>query len=81
MATIDSKDFITKLITHNGWCDDEDHEAFDNPRVSLIVEYTNAFDNLTWGVTFTGENPNKYLIETIYVKNPKIIWDAKEHPL
>lgn len=87
MATIDSKEFIDNIIANNGWHSgtfesEEDKLAPDNPRVHSIVEYTNAFGVKTWGVTFIGEgNPDKYLLETYYVRNPQVVWQAKDHPL
>lgn len=82
MATINSKELIDAIIAHNGWHDDEDHDAPDNPRVSKIVEYTNSYGVVTWGVTFIGDGrEDKYLLETVYVRSPKVIWDSKDHPL
>jgi hypothetical protein len=73
MATIDSKNLIDKIIANNGYYEDD-------PRVYKIVEYTNAYGNTTWGVTWSNElssSRDRYLIETEFVKNPKVIWEAK----
>ena len=70
MATIDSKKMIDELITKNGYYEDD-------PQVHMIVEYTNAFGNITWGVTWSNEGPEariRYLYETEYVRNPRVIW-------
>lgn len=72
MATIDDKTIIDRLIADNG------HYQGD-PQVYMIVEYTNAYGNVTWGVTWETERDNarhRYLIETEYVRNPKVIWRA-----
>jgi hypothetical protein len=70
MATIDSKDVIDALIKNNGYYDDD-------PRAFMIVEYTNAYGNQTWGVTWVNETGKyRYLEETPFVRNPKVIWMA-----
>lgn len=81
MATIDSKEFIDKLIAGNGWhpdCGDIDEP--DNPRARLIVEYTNMAGKRTWGVEFMGDRRNRYTASE-YVIDPVIIWNAEDHPL
>ena len=73
MATIDSKSIIDALIRNDGYCSDD-------PRVAQIVEYTNAYGNTTWGVTWVGEvesSRRKYETETEYVRNPRVIWRAE----
>lgn len=73
MSTIDDKVLIDKIIAANGYYETD-------PRVYLIVEYTNAYGNQTWGVTWSNEEAERkerYLIETPYVRNPKIIWSAE----
>ena len=70
MATIDSPSLIQKLINDDGY-------FLDDPRVYQIVEYTNSRGNKTWGVTWTNESKdrqNRYLVESQYIRNPKIIW-------
>lgn len=43
MATIDSKALIDQIIATDGYYEDD-------PRVYMIVEYTNANNNQTWGI-------------------------------
>ncbi len=71
MATIDSKHIIDELIANNGIYPGD-------PQVYMIVEYTNAYGNVTWGVTWPHEKGrDRYTIEQYpYVNNPKIIWRA-----
>lgn len=70
MATIDNKKIIDEIISNRGYYEDD-------PRVYMIVEYMNAFGNITWGVTWTSEpNKEKYLEESEYIRNPKIIWSS-----
>ena len=66
MSTLD-KSIIDKVI--NGEYDD------DNP--VRIVEYTNAFGALSYGLTFKGEDHDKYMKQSEYIINPKIYWEAK----
>lgn len=73
MATIDRKDIINEIIAKNGYYEDD-------PRVHMIVEYTNANGNRTWGVTWSNEtnaSKRRYLIETEFVRDPKVIWKAE----
>lgn len=70
MATIDDKVMIDRLIANNGHFEDD-------PQVHMIIEYTNAYGNITWGVTWSNESPERrtrYLDESQYVINPKVIW-------
>jgi hypothetical protein len=74
MATIDSKSLIDTLIANKGYYEDD-------PRVYQIVEYTNAYGNKTWGVTWCTEDVERrqrYLVESQFVQNPKIIWRIPE---
>lgn len=67
MATIDDKGMIDELIKNNGHYEDD-------PQVYMIVEYTNAYGNKTWGVTWVNEPvqfKTKYLNESQFVQNPK----------
>jgi hypothetical protein len=73
MATIDNKQLIDDLIAADGYYEDD-------PRVYMIVEYTNANGNQTWGITYTNErreSRTRYLDETHYVRNPKVIWHSE----
>lgn len=73
MATIDSKQIINELIAANGYYEDD-------PQAYMIVEYTNAYGNITWGVTWSNESPNRrtrYLEKSQYVINPRVIWHCQ----
>ena len=72
MVTIGSKSIIDKIIKNNGYYEDD-------PQVYMIVEYTNAWGSITWGVTWPHEqNKDKYLIPSQFVRNPKVIWKAQD---
>ena len=74
MATIDSKDLIDKIISNDGFYEND-------ARVAQIVEYTNAYGKQTYGVTWQNETYMRQLrYEEIseFVKNPKVIWRAPE---
>lgn len=73
MATIDSKKLIDEIIAANGY-------YYDDPRVYMVVEYTNFNGNITWGITYVTESSKmrtRYLDETEYVRNPKVIWHSE----
>ncbi len=73
MATIDDKNLIDLIITNNGYYEDD-------PRAYMIVEYTNSYGNITYGVTWVNESRERrtrYLNETQYVQNPKVIWHSE----
>lgn len=72
MSTIDDAKLIRELIANDG------HYS-DDPRVAQIVEYTNRYGKVTWGVTWSNELPDRqvrYEKATIYVINPRVIWKA-----
>jgi hypothetical protein len=72
MATIDNKEMILKIIANDGYYEGD-------PRVYMIVEYTNAWGNITYGVTWTNERKeirDRYLIASQYIKNPIVLWKA-----
>jgi hypothetical protein len=74
MSTIDSKGIIDEIIRKNGY-------YLGDPQVAMIVEYTNAYGGTTYGVTWSNEakaRQLRYLIETEYVRNPRIIWRANQ---
>jgi len=81
MATIDTRSLIDLLIANNGYYPQEpDDIGTPDPRVIKIVEYTNAYGKVTWGIVYEIENPvmqMRYEIETEYVRNPRVIWSAK----
>lgn len=71
MATIDDKKLINEIIANHGY-------YYDDPRVDRIVEYTNMAGNITWGVVYiTDRNKERYMEETAYVRDPKVIWDRR----
>ena len=77
MATIDSKEIIDDIIASDGYYEGD-------PRVYMIVEYTNFEGRQTWGVTWVNEHPSsklRYLQETEYVRSPKVIWQAKDNSI
>lgn len=51
--------------------------AYPEDKASRIVEYTNAWGGLAYGVTFGRQPLDTYLEETEYVINPRIYWEAK----
>ena len=73
MSTITSKHVIDELITNDGYSEDD-------PRVALIVEYTSGYTGeRIWGVTWVVETPDRqrrYLVETDFVRQPRVIWSA-----
>ncbi len=73
MATIDNKKMIDDIIKNNGHFEDD-------PQVYMIVEYTNAYGDITWGVTWSNENVKsrtRYLDESKFVQKPKVIWHCE----
>lgn len=73
MSTIDSRRIIDEIIAKDGYYETD-------PRVALIVEYTNASGRRTWGVTWSNEpveRQRRYLDETQFVGEPRIIWRAQ----
>jgi hypothetical protein len=70
MATIDSKEIIDDIIAGKY---DDDHDL-----VIKIVEYTNAWGNVTWGCVYSCEAAmgmaSRYEIPSNFVQNPKVIW-------
>jgi len=76
MATYD-KQFADRLIAGNGRLLEFQEPAPDNPAAQRIVKYTNAWGREAFGVTFEGDDPEEYLRETRYVRNPVIYWEAE----
>jgi len=73
MATVDSKDFVDKLIAGKG-------RLPESPRATVIVEYTNLEGRRVYGIVFENEpRPtwNRYLEETQYVREPILVWTLK----
>lgn len=72
MSTINNKDLVDKIIKADGYFGDD-------PRVAMIVEYTTKWNGAAWGITWTNEISERqvrYLIESEFIKNPKVIWKA-----
>lgn len=86
--TVDSPPFVDSIIAGNGWPlnddgthqSDEDKSAPDNSPVVKIVEYTNAWGMVAWGLVFADDVVGQYRYDkpTSYVQNPKVIWVKKE---
>lgn len=73
MSTINDKNLIDKLIANDGYFEDD-------PRAAQIVEFINAWNDVTWGVTWVNESKERqrrYEIASEYIHNPKVIWKAK----
>ncbi len=78
MATVDKK-HADILVENNGrWPGHNDEEDGPETPAILIVEYTNAWGALAYGVTFYGEDPLKYLVPSEYVQNPRVYWHSPE---
>ena len=74
MSTVD-KAFADKLASANGQL--YPAEPFEPP-VILIVEYTNAWGNLAYGITFEGQDQDKYMRPTDYVRSPRIYFERSQ---
>jgi len=66
MATI-SKDLADRIVANNGYYKDD-------PRVYRIVEYTNAWGGIAYGLEYPGQE-GKYS-PSEYVINPRVYWEA-----
>jgi len=66
MATIEH-DLAMELIAKDGY-------YLNDPRVQRIVEYTNGWGGKSYGVTWQGENRDRYR-ESEFVIKPRVIWD------
>jgi hypothetical protein len=71
---------VDRLIAGDGWLPEHpDHDAPDNPRAELIVEYTDQGGKLAYGVTFShesGSRQERYLVESAYIREPRVFWKA-----
>lgn len=65
MATVSKE--IADEIAAGKYADDEP---------TRIVKYTNAWGGESYGVTFKGENINRYC-ESEFVRDPQIYWEAE----
>lgn len=71
MSTVD-KAFADKLVAANGQLYPDD--PFEPP-VTRIVEYTNAWGKLAYGITFEQQDPEKYMRPSQYINKPRIYWE------
>lgn len=71
MSTVD-KAFADKVIAAKGRLYPDD--PFEPP-ITRLVEYTNAWGNLAYGMTFDGQDPDKYMRPSEYVNTPRIYWE------
>lgn len=52
---------------------------YDDDRPTRIVRYENAFDGrYAYGVTFRGQDKNKYMVPTNYIICPVLFWDESD---
>ena len=77
MGTFVTREIIDSIIENNGYGDLWD------PRYVKIVQYDNMEGQQVWGGVLDVEVPmkgmaNRYEVETQYIKNPKVIWKAKD---
>lgn len=73
MATVDSQDFVDRLIKGNGRVDPE--ESPDNPWCVKIVRYLNMNGKFAFGLVFKGDaDPDRYEQETQFISEPAVIW-------
>lgn len=69
MATIKSKDIVTKLITNNG-------HYLDDLQVVKIVRYTDSWGGNAFGLIYKGEALNRYDASE-FIIDPQVIFEAK----
>lgn len=48
---------------------------YNDDRPTRIVEYTNKWGSIAYGLTVQGEDINRYMHETEYIIKPKIYWE------
>lgn len=71
MSTVD-KGFADKMVKCGGVMYPDD--PFEPP-VNRIVEYTNAWGKKAYGMTFEGQDADKYMRPSEYVIEPRVYWD------
>lgn len=74
MSTVD-KAFADKMVACDGVMYPDD--PFEPP-VTRIVEYSNAWGGTGYGMTFRGQDPEKYMRESEFIKQPRIYWEARK---
>lgn len=75
MSTVD-KAFADKMVACSGVMYPDD--PFEPP-VNRIVEYTNAWGKKAYGMTFDGQDINKYMYQSEYIQNPRIYWERTQN--
>ena len=71
MSTVD-KNFADRMVKCGGVMYPGDPME---PPVNRIVEYTNAWGKKAYGMTFQGQDPDKYMRRSEYVQAPCVYWD------
>jgi hypothetical protein len=71
MSTVD-KVFADKLVAANGQLYPDD--PFEPP-ATRIVKYVNAWGKEAYGITFEGQNPEKYMEPTEFINQPVVYWE------
>lgn len=69
MATV-NKDFADRLVAMDG-------KYADDPQIARIVEYTNAWGKLAYGIEYKHE-VGRYRASS-YVINPRVYWEFKDN--
>jgi len=72
MSTV-NKEFADKVVAANGVLYPDD--PFEPP-ITRIVEYRNAWGGTGYGMTFQGQDPDKYMRPSEYINEPRIYWEA-----
>ena len=74
MGTFINRDIVDNLIANDGYYDGD---LDGDPRVVRIVEYTNFAGDTCWGIVWVTEPRRtwkRYDRETVYVREPKVIF-------
>ncbi len=72
MSTFTSRNLIDQIISNDGYYEND-------PRVVYIVEYTNYWNRIVYGITWINESSirqRRYMTHTKYTHNPKIIYSS-----
>lgn len=69
MSTVD-KEFADKIVAAKGRLYPE-----DTP-ITRIVEYTNAWGELAYGITFEGRDQDKYMRPSEFIIAPRVYWEV-----
>ena len=69
MPTISSKSIIDELIADNG-------DYYDDPPVVKIVQYTNKWGTISYGVIYQGMSLDHYAASE-FIINPMTIFERK----